>query len=640
MTASHKKFKTEVQQLLDLVIHSLYSNREIFLRELISNASDAIDRVRFEALSNQDVLEDDPEWKIRITVDKKAKTLTVADNGLGMQREEVEKNIGTIANSGTRRFLEAARKQEGALPPDLIGQFGVGFYSAFMVADKVTLCTRRAGKAAEGTYWESTGDGTYTIDTVEKAKRGTEVVLHLKEGMEEFLDDWRIRKIIRKYSDFVEHPVTLVILGDEKAAKKDEDEEVINRRKAIWQRPKAEVTAEEYTEFYHHVSHDFQNPLEIMHWGAEGTTEFKALLYIPQKAALDFLMPEAQHRGIHLYVKRVFITDDCQELRPPYLRFLRGVVDSSDLPLNVSRELLQDNKLIRLMRTNLVKKVLDTLAEMKEKNRDKYTGFWNEFGRVLKEGIHIDLASRDKLQELLLFPSDQNKTGALISLREYVGKMPASQKEIYYALGENRQAIENSPHLEAFRRAAFDVLFLTDPIDEWVVQSLTSFADKPLKCVSRGTVDLPAPAETAAADGAEQTKLDGEMGTLVSFLKAQLGNRVQDVVLSKRLTDSACCLVFDEHAPGFHMEKILKSLGQPMPEFKGTLEINARNPVLQTMQQILGRDDKNPKLLEYAELLYDQAALTAGLPVADLLQFTRRVSRLMAAEGKAVLGTP
>ena len=632
MTVQHKKFKTEVQQLLDLVIHSLYSNRDIFLRELVSNASDAIDRARFEALSDQAVLENDHDWAITISADPKAKTLTVRDNGVGMNQEEVEKNIGTIASSGTRRFLaEMKEKKDGApLPPELIGQFGVGFYSAFMVADKVEVVTRRAGDPDGGVRWSSTGDGAYEIERVTREARGTEITLHLKPEMAEYLEAWKIRKIVKKYSDFVEHPIRLL---KPEAKTEDEKLELLNSQKAIWQRPKAEITAEQYAEFYRHISHDFQEPAETIHWTAEGATEFKGLLFLPKNAGFEMLMPDQSKHGVQLYVKRVFITDNCEELRPQYLRFLRGVVDSSDLPLNVSRELLQENRLIRTIRDNLVKKVLNTLAEMKEKHRDAYNAFWKEFGPTLKEGMHTDAGSSDKLQDLLMFETAGGKAGALATLAEYVKLMPDSQKEIYYALGENRQAVENSPHLEAFRKAGFDVLFLTDPIDEWLVQSLNSYQEKPLKSVTQTDVELPAATETSETPAPSEE----ELKSILAFLKQTLGERVKDVLASKRLTDSACCLVKEEHAMGPHMERLMKAMNRDVPQAKSTLEINPRHAVISSMRGLLAHHPEHPQLAEYAEMLLDQARLTAGLPVTDLLAFTQRISRLMAAESGELL---
>ena len=646
MATKRKKFKTEVQQLLDLVIHSLYSNQDIFLRELISNSSDAVDRARFESLSDKAILEDDAEWKIKICVDKDARTIAVTDNGIGMTAAEVEANIGTIANSGTRRFLEELQKNKEALTPEFIGQFGVGFYSAFMVADKVTLVTRRHEEAGAGTRWESTGSGSYTIEQVAKEKRGTDVILHLKEGLEEYLEEWRIRKIVKRFSDFVEHPVAMDIRREE--TPRDEDgkevpgaekkiavtEEILNSRKAIWQRPREEITDEEYNEFYKHISHDFQSPLEVVHWNVEGATEFRALIYIPQKAPFEMFMPEEKHRGVQLYVKRVFITDNCEELAPQYLRFLRGVVDSSDLPLNISREMLQENRLIRVMRKNVVKKTLDTLEGMRDKNRDKYADFWTQFGQVLKEGVHLDFEHREKLQDLLMFESTKTEAGKAVTLQEYVERMPEAQKEIYYVTGEARHVLENSPHLEAFRRRDLEVLFMTDPIDEWVVQALLNYADKPLKSITKGDIELEPEDGTDNEDARKQVA--EEYKTLIERVKATLGERVKEVRFSQRLTESACCLVADENAIGVHMERILKAIHQDVPATKRILELNPQHELIATMQRLLDQDSKHPKVDEYAELLYDQALLTSGLPLDDPLRFAQRVSVLMATEGRTL----
>lgn len=639
MAVRKRKFKTEVQQLLDLVIHSLYSNKDIFLRELISNSSDAIDRARFQSLSDEDVLEDDPEWKIKIHVDEDAKTIIVSDNGVGMTAEEVEKNIGMIANSGTRQFLEQLQEQKGSLPPELIGQFGVGFYATFMVADRVTLVTRTAGSPEEGTRWLSAGAGSYTLEQVTKEKRGTDVTLHIKEDMEEYLEEWKIRKIVKQFSDFVEHPVTMDIRREE--TPRDEEgkpiegaetkvtieEETLNSQKAVWQRSRSDVTDEEHNEFYKHISHDFQDPHEVIHWNVEGITEFQALLYIPQKSPLDFFMPEGRKRGVHLYVKRVFITDNCEELLPPYLRFIKGVVDSSDLPLNISREMLQEDRLIRLIRSNLVKKVLDTLADMKAKNRDKYVEFWKEFGAVLKEGIHLDFENRDKLQELVLCETTKTDAGAFASLEEYVERMPDGQKAIYYLTGDDRKTLETSPHLEAFRSRDIEVLFMTDPIDEWVVQGLMTYKEKPLKSIAKGDVDLSDDDEDEKKE--EREKLEEERKQVVDAVRDALGDRLKDVRLSQRLTESACCLVSAEHAMGVHMERILKAMNQEMPTAKRILELNPTHPLIETMQGIVEEDAGNPTVREYAELLYDQALLTAGLSIEDPVAFTRRVSDLM-----------
>jgi molecular chaperone HtpG len=646
MPARKRKFKTEVQQLLDLVIHSLYSNKEIFLRELISNASDAIDRARFESLSDPAILEDDPEWKIKITPDKDAKTLTISDNGIGMGLEDIDACIGTIANSGTRKFMEQLQENKANLAPELIGQFGVGFYAAFMVADKVTVITRKAG--SEGVKWQSDGDGSYTVEEATREKRGTDVTLHLKEDFGEYLEEWRIRKIVKKFSDFVEHPICMDIRREE--TPRDEDgkpiegaetevtitEETLNSRKAIWQRPKSEVSDEEYNEFYKHISHDFTDPLEVLHWNVEGRSEFRALVYVPSKAPMDMFMPESRNKGVQLYVKRVFITDNCEELVPNFLRFLRGVVDSSDLPLNVSRELLQEDRNLRVIRKNVVKKVLDSFSDMMEKNREKYEGFWKEFGPILKEGVASDFENREKLQDLLLFESSTTEDGAFASLADYVARMPESQKDIYYITGESRDQVANSPHLEAFRAKDYEVLFLTDPIDEWVVQGLSMYKEKHLKSIAKGDVDLDTEEEKKEKEESRK-KAEEEHKNLVEKMKEILGDKVKEVRLSQRLTESACCLVADEFGMGTHMEKIMRAMNQDVPPARRILELNPDHPVVDVLQKMFDKDASSPKVAEYAEMLYDQALLTSALPVQDPLAFARRISDLMAAQGKADL---
>jgi molecular chaperone HtpG len=633
MPTKRHKFKTEVQQLLNLVIHSLYTNREIFLRELISNASDAIDRVRFDALSDKALLEDDPEWKIKIIPDKAAKTLTVSDNGIGMTMEELDSNLGTIASSGTKRFINEMKERGGELPPELIGQFGVGFYSAFMVADKVTVLTRRAGTAkGEGLKWESAGTGSYTIDTVEKEGRGTDVVLHLKDedDMEQFLEPWRIRRIVTTYSNFVEHPVVMDVEkteGDGDDAKTTVVEETLNSRKAIWARAKNEVTDEEYHEFYKHVSHDFMDPARTIHWKAEGTTEFSALLYIPQKAPFDMFTPEPQKRGVHLYVRRVYITDNCEALVPNYLRFLRGVVDSSDLPLNVSRETLQEERVIRVMSKNIIRKVIDTLLDMMENDREAYVQFWTEFGRVIKEGVHSDLANREKLQDLLLFETTKTDPGTLVSLKEYIERMPENQKEIYYLSGPSRQALEKSPLLEAFAKRDVEVVFMTDPIDEWIVQAMISYDEKPVKSIAKGDIDLSGIDEET---NQEDEKAAEKYADLVAFLKDELKDKVKDIKVSSRLTESACCLVSGEMDMGVHMEKILKALQKDVPTAKRILEINPEHGLIQNMESMVKDNSRHLQLKEYADILFDQAALTAGLEIEDPSAFAQRISRVMA----------
>lgn len=636
-----RAFKTEVQRLLDLVIHSLYSNKEIFLRELLSNASDAIDRARFESLKDESILEDDPDWKIKISVDADKKLLTISDNGIGMSADEVEKNIGTVANSGTRRFLEQLQENKEALAPELIGQFGVGFYSAFMVADKVTVLTRRAGQGA--LRWESSGDGYYTLEEGEREKRGSDIILHLNEEHVEYLEEWKIRKTVKKYSDFVEHPICMDIVREE--VERDDEgkeiegaerkvtvtEETLNSRKAIWLRPKNEVEAEDYAEFYKHISHDFQEPFESIHWNVEGQAEFKALVYIPQRAGMDMFMPEQKNKGLQLYVHRVFITDNCEELLPNYLRFLRGVVDSADLPLNVSREMLQEARALQIIRKNVVRKVLDTLAEIKEKQSERYEKFWESFGKVLKEGLHTDFENREKLQDLLLFESSSTEPGKLTSLADYVKRMPEEQKDIYYLTAEDRNAAQNAPQLEIFRSKGFEVLFMIDPIDEWIVNDISSFEEKKLTSISKGDVDLDSEDEKAAKEESRKKVAEENKG-LLEKLSAILSEKVKEVRFSKRLTESACCLVSDEWGMGVQMEKILKAMQQEVPSSKRILELNPEHALVGVMRQLYEKQADHPKLDEYARLLYDQALLMAQLPIEDPLNFAKAVSALMAEE--------
>jgi len=648
MTKATKHFRTEVQQLLDLVIHSLYSNKEIFLRELISNASDAVDKARFESHTDQAILEDNSEWKIKLIPDKDAGTLTIRDNGIGMTIEEVETNIGTIAQSGTKAFLQGLKEQSVKDHPELIGQFGVGFYASFMAADKVTLVTRRAGDRTAATRWESVGDGTYTIEECEKETRGTDVILHLKDEMKEYLDEWRLRSIVKKYSDYVQYPITMDVTREEyprgvdgkpiegaEKVKKTE-EETLNSMKAIWARPKSEITEEEYNEFYSHISHDYGKPFRTIHYSAEGTSEFKALLYVPEHRPLDLFMPE-HRKGVHLYVKRVFITDKCEHLLPEYLRFMKGVVDSSDLPLNVSREILQEDAQIRKIQKNLVGKILSTLAETKEKSQEDYLKFYKEFGPVLKEGIHFDHANKEKLQELILFESTKTESGSFVSMKEYVERMPEGQKEIYYITGNSRAVVENSPHLEICRKKGYEVLFLTDPIDEWLVQSLTEYNGKKLKSVLQGELEVETEEEKKQLED-KRKEAEKQYGDLLGFIKGKLDDRVKEVRLSNRLTDSACCLVADEYGMNANMERILKAMNQDVPESKRVLELNADHPITRIMRKLFDKDKGNSKLDDYCELLYDQALLTEGTPVKDPLRFTRLISELMVAEGEALVG--
>lgn len=647
MSKATKQFQTEVKQLLDLVIHSLYSNRDIFLRELISNASDAIDKVRFEAHSNETILEGNSDWKIKIIPNKDAGTLTICDNGIGMNMAEVEENIGTIARSGTKAFMQSLKEQAQAASdnPELIGQFGVGFYASFMVADKVTLCTRTAGSMETGCCWESTGDGSYTIEECNREQRGTEITLHMKEEFREYLDEWKIRSIVKKYSDYIQYPVVMDITRTEAPKGVDGkeiegagtietiEEQTLNSMKAIWARPKSDVTEDEYNEFYKHISHDFEAPFRTIHFSAEGTSEFKALIYLPAKKPFDMFMADRK-KGLQLYVKRVFITDKCEELIPDYLRFVKGVVDSSDLPLNVSREILQEDVQVKRIQKGLVNKILTILSDVKDKTFDEYVKFWKEFGQVIKEGIHFDYANKDKLQELVMFESTSTEAGSFVSLKEYVARMPEAQKEIYFITGNSRDALEQSPHLEVFRAKGFEVLFLTDPVDEWVVQSLTEYDEKSLKAVDRGDISIDTEEEKKEKEK-KREEAQKEFSDLISFLTERLKDKVKEVRFSNRLTDSACCLVAEEYGMNANMERIMKALNQPVPESKRVLELNPDHAILKAMADIYTQDKAAPALADYADLLYDQAILTEGSPIKDPLRFTRLVSELMVkAAGK------
>jgi molecular chaperone HtpG len=628
MTMEKLEFKTEVKQLLDLMIHSLYSHKEVFLRELISNASDAIDRAQYESLTNGDILENESAWRIKIIPDRDDATLTVSDNGIGMSKEEIIKALGTIAHSGTKEFLQALQTREVKDNPELIGQFGVGFYSSFMVADKVTVISRKAGaKDKSGVKWESTGDGSFTVEDVEKEQKGTEVILHLTKEEEKYLNDWEIRSVVKRYSDFIGHPIVMDVEREkESELKKGEkyktrEEETLNSMKALWLKDKSEATEEEYAEFYKHISHDAANPAKVIHFKAEGTTEFNALLYIPSKAPFNILYKDFQI-GPMLYVKRVQIIEHCEELMPPYLRFARGVVDSSDLPLNVSRELLQNNRLVDIMKTNITKKILDTLSEMEKNEYDNYLAFYKEFGRVLKEGIHYDFARREAIADLLLFPSTKTEGGKYRSFQDYLGSMKEGQNDIYYITGTSLGETLKSPYLEAFREKDYEVLILLDDIDDFVF-SMFEYKGKVLKSVVKGDIDLD------KTKSSEKEKTAKTYGKLIDFIKETLKDDVKDVRLSGRLTDSPCCLVADEGDLDPQMEKILKSMGQDIPERKRVLEINPDHPVLSTMNAIFEKDKTDSALQEYIGLLYEQALMLEGSKPKNPAAFAKAISKLM-----------
>jgi molecular chaperone HtpG len=639
MATEKKEFKTEVQQLLNLVIHSLYSNKDIFLRELISNGSDAIDRLSFEALSNKELIKDDPEFRIKLFVDNEAKTLRIEDNGIGMTRDELEENIGTIAHSGTRRFMEELKKGKAKANPELIGQFGVGFYSAFMVADNVILKTRPAN-GNESWTWESSGDGTYEISEGGRDKRGTEITLHLNESSRDYIVEFRLRQIIKKYSDFVEYPVVMDIIRDEtpmddegkpkEGAEKQTTvtEETLNSMKAIWMRPKSEVKKEEYNEFYKHVSHDYTDPLKTIHYSAEGKIEFKALLYLPAKAPFDMFQQEGTKHGIHLYVKRIFIMDNCEALLPRYLRFAKGVVESNDLPLNVSREILQEDVIIKKIEKSVTTKILSELKSMMKKSEEDYLNFYREFGKVLKEGIEVDPTNKDKIKDLLLFESSRTEPGRYVSLKEYTERMALDQKEIYYITGTSRSAVENSPHLEVFKKKEIEVLFMTEPVDEFILSSFGEYDEKSLKSIAQGDIDLGTEEENKIAD--EQKKeASGKYKKLIKKVQDSLKDEVKEVRLSDRLTDSASCLVTDDGDMNPQMERIFAAMNQQVPETKRILELNPDHPVIETMNDLFAADKKNPKLADYSELLYDQALLTEGIAIKDPARFARLVTGLM-----------
>jgi molecular chaperone HtpG len=619
MTSETLQFKTELKQLLNLIIHSLYSHKDIFLRELISNASDAIDTNRFQSLTRSEVLEGNDDWKIKIIPDETAGTLTVSDNGVGMSKESIVENLGTIARSGTRAFLENLKNADAKDRPELIGQFGVGFYASFMVADKVTVVSRMAGPKEAGVKWESDGQGAFTVESVMKESRGTDVILHLKEEDKEFLQTWRIRETVKKYSDFIEHPIAMDVEKEEQG-NKTTTEETLNSRKAIWLRPKSQVTAEEYNEFYKHLSHDFKEPAKLIHYTAEGTIEFRALLYLPAHMPFDLFWGNPK-KGLQLYIQRVFIMDDCEALLPPYLRFVKGVVDTPDLPLNVSREILQQSAPLEKIKANLANKVLKTLEEMKNEEYDAYIAFFKELGMVLKEGAAQDWSNRERIADLLLFESTKTEPGRFTTLAKYVLAMPADQNEIYYLIGENRELIANSPLLESFKAKGEEVLLLTDPIDEFVVQSLPVYKGKKLKAVDKGPLDK------ASVDESRKTAFQ----PLLDFMKEKL-REVKEVRLSYRLKESAACLVSDEGEMSAHMERLLRRMGrgQELPESKRILELNPDNPAVTALRQLYSKDKTDPHIEDYCRLLYDQAVIAEGSKVKDPAAFARRINDLLA----------
>lgn len=610
------EFQTEAKQLLHLMIHALYSHKEVFLRELISNASDALDKLRFESLTNSSILNSDTELAIHIKLDKTAKTITISDNGIGMNRQEVIENIGTIARSGSKAFLEKMTGDQ-KFDSNLIGKFGVGFYSVFMVASSVKLVSKRAGSDEPAIQWESNGEDKYTITEASKDDCGTEITIYLKDEESSYVEDWQVRSIIKKYSDFIAFPI---YLPNEKGK-----EEVINQTKPLWRRSSSEITKEQYEEFYQQLG-GFDKPLATMHTRAEGIMEYSSLLFIPSKAPFDLFSLDRKH-GIKLYVKRVFILDNCKELLPEYLRFVRGIVDSEDLPLNVSREMLQNNPVIDKIRKTLVNKILGKLKEMAEKEPDNYKTFWNEFGPVLKEGLHTDFENKEKLQELIRFQSSMSENSDdLVSLKQYVGRMREDQKDIYYITGESRDIVEKSPHLEIFKAKSIEVLFMVDPIDEWIVNDIYNYEGKQLKSVTQGDLDL---GELGKEEQDIKKKAESKFKKLSARIKNILSEQVKEVRVTTRLKDSPACLVADDNGMSSQMEKLMKSMGQNVPESKRILEINAQHPILQNLNSRYEKDPKDPELEEWVHLIYEQALIAEGQMVPDPLAYSQRINKIL-----------
>ena len=619
-------FQTEVKQLLHLMIHSLYSNKEIFLRELISNASDAADKLRFEGLAKPELFENDAELKITVSFDKEARTITISDNGIGMSRDEVIANIGTIAKSGTKAFFEQL-SGDSKKDANLIGQFGVGFYSAFIVADKVSLTTRRAGAAAsEGVRWESQGEGEYTLEQVEKAGRGTDIVLHLKEGEDDLLADWALKRIVRTYSDHISIPILMKkgnSYGENGEVIESDELEAVNAASALWTRSKSEISDEQYIEFYKHVAHDFTDPLAWSHARVEGRQEYTELLYIPSRAPFD-MWDRERKQGIKLYVRRVFIMEDSDKLMPQYLRFVRGVIDSNDLPLNVSREILQESKDIDAIRAGCVKKVLGLLEDLASNQLEKYAAFWKEFGQVLKEGVGEDHANKERIAKLLRFASSTVESDEpTVSLSDYIGRMKEGQDKIYYITADTLAAARNSPHLEVFKKKGVEVLLLTDRVDEWVVGSLFEFDGKSLQSVAKGELDLGGLEDEA--DKEAQKQAEEAAKPVVEKVQTALGDKVKEVRATVRLTDSPACLVAGEHDMSAHLERMLKAAGQKVEASKPTLEINPEHVLVKR----LAEESDAGRAADLAQVLYDQALLAEGGKLEDPATFVKRINKLL-----------
>ena len=629
MEKKNRLFKAEISQMLDLVVNSLYSKKEIFLRELLSNASDAIDRAKYQGLTQPDLIADNPAWTIGIIADKDAKTLTICDNGSGMDADDLENNLGVIASSGTKAFTQALKeKGDAANLPELIGRFGVGFYAAFMVADNVTVVSKKRGSDAAA-EWSSDGAGSYTVGPAERAMYGTDIVLHLREDQQEYLDEWRIRELVKTYSDFISYPIMFKELP-EKQFDKEEDRKAaeenaakpLNTMTALWKRARKDVKPEEYAEFYRHLTHDYDEPLDTIHFSGEGQVEFKALLFLPKTAGMDLYMPQVK-RGLSLYVRNVFIGNDFDMLLPQYLRFVKGVVDSSDLPLNVSREMLQDDVIIGKIKNAVTSRILSTLGEMKEKKADAYREFWNVFGRILKEGVHTDYANADRIKKLLFYPSARTEAGKLISLDDYVKAMPKEQKDIYFLAAERIEDARNSPQIEQALKHGCDVLFFVDPVDEWLVDSFREYDGKKLVDVAKGDVQFGSEKEQKDEKEANE-KAAADLKPFLDAVKDQLKDHVADVRVSTRLADSPCCLVAGANALSASMERMLRAMKQDVPHEKRTLEVNASHPLVQKMKDLSGDE-----LRDAVELLYDQALIAEGSAIPDPGRFSKLLTALM-----------
>ena len=628
MEKKTNSFKAEIAEMLDLVVNSLYSKKEIFLRELISNASDAIDRAKFLGLTDKALVADNPEWKIQIAVNKGEKTLTVSDNGTGMDESDLENNLGTIARSGTKKFREMLKEKGGESLPELIGQFGVGFYAAFMVADKVTVETLKRGTETP-LRWESDMTGGYTLSDGERDFPGTSVTLHLRDDQLEYLDWWRVEELVKKYSDFIAYPITFRQVDppkdekdDDRKRREEREAKPINTMVALWKRAKKDVKQEEYDEFYKHLTHDWEAPFETIPFSGEGAVEFKALLFLPKKATMELFMPQ-QKRGLSLYVRNVFIGDDIEMLLPSWLRFVKGVVDSSDLPLNVSREMLQDDAVVQKIKAAVTKKVISTLEEIKKKDAKRYDEFWGAFGTVVKEGVHTDYANADALKKLLKYPTARTEAGKTVFLEDYVKDMASGQKDIYYLCAEREEDARRAPQLEAARKHGCDVLLWCDPVDDYLTESLREFDGKSFVDVAKGDVQFGSEDEKKAEKDANE-KAAADLKPFLESVKKELGEKVSDVRVSTRLTDSPCCLVAQEHALPPSMVRMMRAMKQSVPDEKRILEVNASHPLVEKLKGLKGGE-----FSDAVSLLYDSALIAEGSPVADGAKFAKLLAALM-----------